>query len=57
MAYPFIAYGKCSNISNTFLFLFSNKTFVFRAGIQKMLGRVANREDPGQTASSLALFV
>ena len=45
-------YGKCSKISNTFLFLFSNKMLVFRAGIRKMLVRIANREDPDQTASS-----
>ena len=43
-------YGKCSKISNTFLFLFSNKMLVFRAGIHKMPVRIANREDPGQTA-------
>ena len=40
-------YGKCSKISNTFLFLFSNKMLVFRAGIQKILVRIANREDLG----------
>ena len=34
-----------------FLFLKKNK-FVIRAGIQKMLVRIANREDPDQTASS-----
>ena len=28
---------KCSKISNTFLFLFSNKMLVFRAGIHKCL--------------------
>ena len=27
--------GKCSKILNTFLFLFSNKTLVFRAGFTK----------------------
>ena len=39
-------YGKCSKISNTFFlpFLFSNKILVFRAGIHKMLVRLANRE-------------
>ena len=47
-----LVYGKCSNISNTFLFLFSNKMLVFRAGIHKFLARVTNREDPDQTASS-----
>ena len=30
----------------TFLFLFSNKIFVFRAETHKMLVRIANREDP-----------
>ena len=44
-------YNKCSKISNTFLFLFSNKMLVIRAGIHKMLFRIANREDPDQTAS------
>ena len=44
-------YGRCSKITNTFLFLFSNKILVFRAGTHKMLVRIANREDPYQTAS------
>ena len=35
----------------TLLFLFSNKMLVFRAGMHKMLVRIANREDPEQTAS------
>ena len=48
-------YGKCSKISNTFLFLFSNKMLVFRARIQKTLLRIALREDPDQTASSEAV--
>ena len=39
---------KCSKISNTFLFLFSNKLLVIKAGIHKMLVRIANREDPDQ---------
>ena len=34
-----------------FLFLFSNKIFLIRAGIQKMLVRIAKREDPDKTAS------
>ena len=52
----FIAdYGKCSKISNTFLFLFSNKMLIFRAGIHKMLVRIANREYPDQAASSEAV--
>ena len=41
--------------SNTFHFQFSNKIYVIRAGIHKMLFRVANREDPDQTASSGAV--
>ena len=49
-------YGKWSKISNTFLFLFSNKKLDFRAGIYKMLVRIANREDPDQTASSEAVW-
>ena len=46
-------------ILNTFLFLFSNKMLLFRAGIHKMFVKVANKEDPDQTASSSgsALFV
>ena len=43
-------YSKCSKISNTLLILISNKMLVFRAGIV----RIANREDPDQTASSEA---
>ena len=46
---------KCSKISNTFPFLFLNKMVAFRAGIHKMLVRIANREDPDQTASSEAV--
>ena len=42
-------------ISNTFLFLFSNKKRVIRAVIHKMPVRIANREDPDQTASSEAV--
>ena len=45
-------YGQCSKISN---FLFSNKMLVVMAGIHKMLGRIANREEPDQTASSEAV--
>ena len=48
-------YGKCSKISNTFLILFSNKMLIFRAGIHKILVRIANREDLDQTASSEAV--
>ena len=42
-------YGKCSIISNTFLFLFSTKMLVIRDGIHKTFVRTANREDPDQT--------
>ena len=38
-------------MSNTLLFLLSNKMFVIKAGIHKVLVRKANREDPDQTAS------
>ena len=48
-------YGKCSKILNTFLFLFKDKMMVIRAGIHKLLDRIANREDPDQTASSEAV--
>ena len=40
-----------SKFSNTFLFMFSNKILVTRAGSHKMLGLIANREDPDQTVS------
>ena len=41
--------------SNTFLFFLSNKMLVIRARIHKMLARIANREDPDQTASPEAV--
>ena len=41
-----------SIILNTFLFLFSNKMLVIKAGIHKMTVRKANRQDPDQTTSS-----
>ena len=44
------SYGKCSKISNTFLFLFFNKLLVIRAGIHKPHVRIVNREYPDQTA-------
>ena len=37
---------KGSKIWHNFLFLFSNKLLVFRAGIHEMLIRIAIREDP-----------
>ena len=36
-----LQFGKCSKIMNTFLFLFSNEMLVFRAGVHKMLLRMA----------------
>ena len=44
--------GKCSKILNTFLFLLLNELLITKAGIHKMLVRIANSEDPDQTASS-----
>ena len=41
-------YGKCSKISNTSPVLMA----VIRAGIHEMHVRIANREDPDQSASS-----
>ena len=38
-----------------FLILISNKMLVIKAGVHKMLLRMANREDPDQTASSEAV--
>ena len=46
---------NCPKIWNDFLFMFSNKMLVIRAGIHKMLVKIANREDPDQTASSEAV--
>ena len=40
----------------TLFFLFSNKILVFSTGIHKMHVRIANREDPDQTASSEAVW-
>ena len=51
----FLYFGKCSKILNTFLFLFSYKMFVSRAGNHTVLVRIANREYPDQTASSTDL--
>ena len=47
-------YGKCSKF-RTLSFLFSNNMMVIRAGIHKLLVRIANRVDPDQTASSEAV--
>ena len=48
-------HGKCSKISNSFLFLFSNKMLVIRAGIHKLCVKIASREDPDGNASSEAV--
>ena len=50
-----VCYGKCSKIAYTFLFLYSNKMLAIRAGVHKMLVRIANREDPDQAVSSEAV--
>ena len=34
-------YGKCSKVSNTFLYLFSNKMWNIKDGIHKILVRIA----------------
>ena len=46
----------CLKISNTFLVLYSNKMLINRAKIQKIFLRIANREDPDQTASEEAVW-
>ena len=43
-----VHYGNCLKV----LSAVRKKKFVIRTGIQKMLVRIANREDPDQTASS-----
>ena len=48
-------HGICSKIFKTFHFLFSKPMWVIRAAIHKMVVRVANREEPDQTASSEAV--
>ena len=48
-------YSKCSKISNIFLVPFANIMLIIEAEICKMLVRIANREDPDQTASSEAV--
>ena len=47
----FFFFSKCSKISNTFHFVL-HIMLVYRAGTHKMLVKIANREDPDQTASS-----
>ena len=51
-----VLHGKCSKISNTLLFLFSNITMVvIMAEINIMLVRIENREEPDQAVSSEAV--
>ena len=45
-------FGKCSK---KFHFLFSNKMLIIRDRTHKMLVKIANKEDPDQTASSEAI--
>ena len=47
-----VSYRKCSKM-NTFHFLLSKKMWVIRAGIHKMLVKIANREDPDQTEGAV----
>ena len=48
-------YGKNSKTLNTFQFLFENKMLLIRTGIHNRLVRIANKEDPDQTASCKAV--
>ena len=48
--------GKCSKISNIFIFLFSTKMLVIRAGIHKKFLKLANREEPDQANLVLHCF-
>ena len=45
--------GNCSKILK--IFSFCSQMLVIQAGIHKMLARIANREDPDQTASEEAV--
>ena len=64
LSYIFIKqryYGKCSKISNPFLFLLLNKMLVISVEIHKNACQPSKQGDPDQTASSVcsgsALFV
>ena len=52
-AYKAGPYSKCSKISNFYFFVLT-RMLVIRAGIHKMLVKVANREDPDLTAEEAA---
>ena len=49
------AFPKIAGKSPDFLFLISSKILIIKAGIPKILVRIANREDPDQTASEEAV--
>ena len=53
--YKQVKASKYSKTLSSFLFLFSNKMLVFRAGTHKMLARIANRKYPDRTASEEAV--
>ena len=48
--------GKCSKNFEHFSLFVLNRTLVISATTHKMLVRIANREDPDQTASSEAVW-
>ena len=50
-----VVYGKYFKISNTLLFQFLSKRLIIKTGSGKLFARLANREDPDQTASSEAV--
>ena len=56
--YVYNEYGKCSKISNIFLFLLPNKMLVTRGwNLQNACYVwIANREDPDQAATSEAVW-
>ena len=41
--------SNCGNLENLLFFCSQKKMLAIRAGIPKLLARVANREDPGST--------
>ena len=49
-------YGKYSEFFKHFLGFQKYKCYFFRAGIHKMVVRIADSEDPDQTASSEAVW-
>ena len=49
-------YNKCSKIFNAFLFLFSNEILIVRAGIHKMLIRIALINEKSVYSGSALFF-